>query len=125
MASDRYSTLSILVLLYCTAAVFSQRLVYSHCDSVNDKDQFKLDVEAGSYKIEASWFKVYANNQDANKRGRSKIRKDSVISGINKKRYFKATYFIPKNPGNQTSIIGQGMEQIIGALWKPILFWMA
>ncbi|CAF3447743.1 unnamed protein product [Rotaria sp. Silwood2] len=41
------------------------------------------------------------------------------------KRYFKATYFIPNNPGNQAGIIGQAMEQISNAPWKPIFFWMA
>lgn len=117
--------LSVLIFLSCAVVVFSQRLVYTHFDSVNDKDQFKLDLESGSYVIEASWFKAYANVQTANQRGRAEIRKDSVIPGNISKRYFKATYFIPNITGNQAGIIGQGMEQIIGAPWKPIFFWMA
>lgn len=105
--------------------VLGNQLLYTHFDSVNDQNNFKIDLEGGSYVIEASWYKAYANVTDPNMRGRSEFRRDNMLSGNRIKRYFKATYFIPNNPGNQAGIIGQAMEQISGAPWKPIFFWMA
>ncbi|CAF1343415.1 unnamed protein product [Rotaria sp. Silwood1] len=117
--------LSVLILFHCVVIIFSQRLIYSHFDNPNDKDQFKIDFESGNYTIEASWYKAYSNAQDGNAKGRSELRRDNIISGNGVKRYFKAIYFIPNNLGNQAGIIGQGIEQVAGAPWNPIFFWMA
>ncbi|CAF4454506.1 unnamed protein product, partial [Rotaria magnacalcarata] len=99
--------LSVLILFHCVVIIFSQRLIYSHFDNPNDKDQFKIDFESGSYTIEASWYKAYSNAQDGSAKGRSELRRDNIISGNGAKRYFKAIYFIPNNLGNQAGIIGQ------------------
>ncbi|CAF3428592.1 unnamed protein product [Rotaria sp. Silwood1] len=107
--------LLVLILFHCVLTIFSQRLLYTHFDSVNDKDQFKIDIEGGSYIIEASWYRAYSNVQGPSLRGKSEFRRDNMISENMAKRYFKATYFIPNNPGNQAGIIGQAMEQISNA----------
>ena len=117
--------LSVFSLLQCIVTVFGAQLLYTHFDNVNDQNQFKIDTEGGSYQIEASWYKAYANVQNTSLRGRSEFRKDNMVSGNNVKRYFKAIYFIPNNSGNQAGIIGQVIEQIPNAPWKPIFFWMA
>ena len=117
--------LTVFIFLHCLAIALGAQLLYTHFDNVNDQNLFKIDVEGGSYKVEASWYKAYSNVQDASLKGRSEFRKDNMISGHKPKRYFKAIYFIPNNPGNQAGIIGQAMEQISNAPWKPIFFWMA
>ena len=118
--------LSAMLVVLCAGTVFGQRLLYTHFDSVNDATMFKIDNERGSYKIEASWYKAVASVPDSSGKGRSEFRRDNMISGNRVKRYFKAIYFIPSNPGNQAGIIGQGIEQVPGGgSWNPIFFWMA